>query len=78
MKDQFYLYYHCVRNNIFLPLYECLSYDDPFDIPKKIPKEDYDFSSVIVPVHRWIPSWYHQKYILKQIRNIFQVQIKQD
>ena len=77
MKDQFYLYYHCIRNTIFPPLFECLPYDDPFDIPI-VPQTNYGIDSVIFPVHRWIPKWYHERYISSEIRNIFQIHIKDD
>lgn len=82
MKDTSYLYYHCIRNTIFPPLYQCTSYDDPFDIPIPehiITKTDmYNIDSIIIPVHRWIPTWYHSCYITKKIQTIFQIQIQDE
>jgi hypothetical protein len=71
MKDKYFLYYHCIRNTIFQPSYQCISYDDPFDIPTS----NTGIDSVIVPVHRWTPTWYHSYYLTKQIQNLFQIQI---
>jgi hypothetical protein len=63
--DRYYVYYHCIRLYAYDPLYQCTTHTDPLRIP---PHPDA-MESLIIPVHKWIPSWYHTRYVTRTLKD---------
>ena len=60
--DTYFTYYHCISNpSLIGRYYTCKRFNDPLKIP-------YTPDSFIIPVHTWIPDFYHTQYVRKQIQ----------
>lgn len=68
--DPYFTYYHCIHNPSLMGRhYTCKQFDDPLKIPYLT-----GIDSFIIPVHNWIPDFYHKRYIQKQIQNYIKVE----
>jgi hypothetical protein len=72
MSPDYYTYYNCVRNYFYEPRFECSPYADPLHI-SRVPES---FEAIIIPVSKWIPSWYHTRYLSNQLKKRIKVQIE--
>jgi hypothetical protein len=70
-KDR-YVYYHCIRNNPYNASYDCLPYDDPLVIPKP-ELVSGPIESIVFPIRRVIPIFYHARMIRRELQRRIQV-----
>jgi hypothetical protein len=78
VKDK-YIYYYCIHTlpntSLLHKTYSCKPYDDPLDILKteRVDHPEHKHNTqdwVILPVHRYYPQWYHQRYLEKKLSQI--------
>ena len=72
-KDR-YIYYHCIRNNPYHSHYHCKGYEDPLTIPN--PEIGTYIESIIFPIRKIYPHFYHPRIIQKELQERIQVNIK--
>lgn len=71
--DRYYTYYQCIRIYAYDPTYTCVAYADPLHIP--LHRDAYE--SIIIPVHKWLPNWYHPRYVTQTLKNRMTVSMEQ-
>jgi hypothetical protein len=69
--DRYYTYYNCIRMYAYDPTYTCVAYGDPL----RIPRQPDACENIIIPVHKWVPVWYHSRYITQTLKDRISVSI---